>query len=156
MNIKEFARRVIDLSPQIIKSFVHHEHNYLSRGEITLPQFWALEYLHRNGKSKMNSLTKYLSISAPATTGLIDRLMVQGLVSRKDDPGDRRVVWIELTSSGNNIVKNINKQKTKVLINIFGKISQGDRDHYLNILEQIIKIANSMSATKNQKQIKNN
>ena len=94
MNIKEFANRVIELSPRIIRGFKQYENNYLTRGEITLAQFWALAYLASTGKSKMNSLAGYLKISPSATTGLISRLILQGLAVRKDDPADRRIVWI--------------------------------------------------------------
>ncbi|MGA2775814.1 MAG: MarR family winged helix-turn-helix transcriptional regulator [Candidatus Omnitrophota bacterium] len=144
MYIKEFANKVIELSPQIIRGFKQYENNYLTRGEITLPQFWALGYLDYNGKSKMNDLAKHLKISPSATTGLINRLIVQGLVVRKDDFHDRRIVWIELTPKGKGIIKSITKQKTETLIKVFGKISPKDREHYLNILEQVVKITASL------------
>jgi len=144
MNIREFANKVIELSPQIIRGFKQYENNYLTRGEITLPQFWVLNYLDCNGKSKMNNLAKHLKISPSATTGLIDRLLVQGLVARKDDFADRRIVGIELSAKGKGIIKSINKQKTETLIKVFGKISSRDREHYLNILQQVVKITASL------------
>jgi len=144
MDIKEFANKVIELFPCIIKNFKQYENNYLTRGEITLPQFWALGYLDCNGKSKMNDLAGHLSISPSATTGLIDRLMLQGLVVRRDDAHDRRIVWIELTAKGRGIIRSISKQKTESLIKVFGKISPGDREHYLSILEQVAKITVSL------------
>jgi len=148
MNIKEFANKVIELYPQIIRAFKQYENNYLTRGEITLPQFWALDYLDRNGNSKMNNLAKHLKISPPATTGLIDRLILQGLVVRKDDFHDRRMIWIELTVKGRGIIKSINKQKTETLIKVFKNISPEDREHYLGILEQVVKITASLQDTK--------
>ncbi|MDD5477656.1 MAG: MarR family winged helix-turn-helix transcriptional regulator [Candidatus Omnitrophica bacterium] len=150
MNIKEFASKVIELSPQIIRGFKQYENNYLTRGEITLPQFCALGYLGSNGKSKMNTLAKHLKISPAASTGLIDRLMAQKLVIRMADSGDRRIVWIELTAKGREIIKNINKQKTETLIRVFGKISPKDREHYLNILQQVVKITASLPDRKSQ------
>ena len=154
MNIKEFASKVIELSPQIIRGFKQYENNYLTRGEITLPQFWALGYLDRNGKSKMNDLARLLKISPSGTTGLIDRLIAQGLVIRKDDFHDRRIVWIELTAKGIGIIKSIRKQKTETLIRVFEKISPKDREHYLGILEQVVKITAALPDRKS-KVIKN-
>ena len=150
MDIKEFANKVIELFPQIIRGFKQYENNYLTRGEITLPQFWALDYLDRNGKSKMNNLAQHLKISPSATTGLMDRLIAQGLVVRKADFHDRRIVWIELTAKGRGIIKSITKQKTETLIKVFGKISPKDREHYLNILEQVVKITVSLPDRKSR------
>ena len=150
MNIEEFASRVIDLSPQIIRGFKQYENNYLTRGEITLPQFLVLGHLEDNGKSKMNNLAKNFKISPSAITGLIDRLLVQELVVRKADFADRRIVWIELTAKGREIIKSIKKQKTETLIRVFGKISPKDREHYLSILEQVVKITVSLPDRKSK------
>lgn len=150
MNIKEFASRVIDLSPQIIRGFKQYENNYLTRGEITLPQFLVLGHLEHNGKSKMNNLAKNFKISPSAITGLIDRLLAQELVARKADVSDRRIVWIELTIRGREIIKSIKKQKTETLIRVFEKISPQDREHYLSILEQVVKITASLPDRKSK------
>jgi DNA-binding MarR family transcriptional regulator len=143
MNIEEFARRIIQLTPLIIRGRAPHEHSYLTRGEISLPQFWALDYLHHNGKTKMKSLATHLSISPSATTGLIDRLMAQKLVARKNDLQDRRIVWIEVTSKGEDVICDIRRQKVRALMKVFGRISSDDRDNYLNILEKVAKITDA-------------
>ena len=150
MNIKEFADRVIELFPQISKGLMQREHNYLTKGDISLPQFWVLNHLYHNEKSKMNCLALHLKISPPATTGMIDRLIAQGMVLRKDDEQDRRIVWIELTSKGKSIIHNIRKEKAKTLIEVFGRISQKDREHYLNILEHVANIIDSPRDLKKQ------
>ena len=150
MNIKEFAGRVIELFPRISKGLMQREHNYLTKGDISLPQFWVLYHLYHNEKSKMNCLAKHLKISPPATTGLIDRLIAQGMVLRKDDEKDRRIVWIELTSKGKAIIRNIRKEKVRTLIDVFGRISEKDREHYLNILEQVANIIDSPRDLKKQ------
>ena len=144
MNIEKFVQEMIKLLPQITRGFAHYEHNYLTKGEITLPQFWVLDYLYRNKTAKMSELAQYLGTTRPAITGLVDRLIIQKLVNRKDDPDDRRIVWIELTSRGNNIIRKIKEQKTKALIKIFSRISSKDRIHYLNIIEQVVKIVNNL------------
>jgi len=150
MNINEFADKVIELFPRISKGLMQREHNYLTKGDISLPQFWVLNHLYHNEKSKMNCLAKHLKISPPATTGLIDRLITQGMVLRKDDEKDRRIVWIELTSKGKSIIRNIRKEKVNTLIEVFGKIAEKDREHYLNILEQVAQIIDSPSKFKKQ------
>ncbi len=152
MNIEEFARRMVELSPQVVRGFARYENNDLTKGKITLPQFWILDYLHRSGSDKMSSLAQYLNISPASTTGLIDRLMEQKLVTRKDDLHDRRIVWIELTFRGKDMILSIRKQKIQTLTEVFAKISSDDRLRYLDILERIVKIVNSLPRKKAQKQ----
>jgi len=146
LNIKDFVWKVIELFPQAAKAFHRHEHNYLSRGEITLPQFWALDHLYRNGRCKMNDLAKILMISPPATTGLIDRLIGQKLVARENDAHDRRIVWIDVTAGGKAVIRSIRSQKVRTLTRVFSKISAVDRGHYLDILQKIVNIPDNKTA----------
>jgi DNA-binding MarR family transcriptional regulator len=153
MNIKEFAERVIELSPQIAKGFLQDAPTYLTKSEITVPQFITLDYLARCGRSTMNNLAKHLMISPPAMTGLIDRLITQGLVTRGNDDGDRRIIWIELSAKGRQAIAAIKKHKIQNLVKVFSQISANDRIRYLDVLEQIVKINSSTADDKKNAKI---
>ena len=140
MDIQEFSRQMVELMPRCIRGFARHEHNYLSRGEITLPQFWALEYLSRQKGCLMNELADFLGISRPAATGLISRLIAQGLVRREDVVQDRRAVRVDITHKGKKIVAHILEQKRRTLIKVFSKISARDRAQHLMILKRVANI----------------
>jgi len=141
MDTEIFAQRMIELLPQFMRVFARHEHNDFTSGKITLPQFWALDFLYRAGAAKMSGLAQYLNVSPASATGLIDRLITQKLVVRKYDPNDRRVVEIELSLKGKGMIENIRKQKIQALTKIFGKVSSEDRAKYLEILDKVITTA---------------
>lgn len=140
MNAERFGQRVVTLLPQMIRGFARRESNYLSRGKITLPQLWVLEHLSRASDRPMNELARFLGISRPAATGLADRLIAQGLVRRREDPRDRRVVRVNLTPKGRKIQANLWEQKRRMLVEVFGKISPPDRAQYLATLERVVAI----------------
>lgn len=149
MNTEQFSKRMIELLPQCIREFSRHECNYLSRGEITLPQLWTLEYLSRHGGALMSELADFLEISRPAATGLADRLIAQGLVRRENVKEDRRVVRINITAKGKKTASNIWEQKRRTLVEVFSQISPRDREQYLLILEQVVHILTKKSAGSN-------
>ena len=138
MDRELFGRRLIDLLPQLIRGLARHEHSSLTRGDITLPQLWALEYLSRRDGSPMHELARALGISRPAATGLIHRLIVQQLVRRAHDAHDRRVVRVTITAKGRRITRNIWEQKRRAIVQVFGQISPTDRAQYLRILERVV------------------
>ena len=138
MDLKPFGDRMIELLPKLMRGVTQHEHNYLSRGKITLPQLWALECLSRQGNSPMNELARFLKISKPAATGLINRLIVQKLVKRQDDLKDRRIVRVAITPKGRQIIKSIWEQKRRTILQAFGQITPSDRAQYIAILEQVV------------------
>lgn len=48
----------------------------------------------------MNKLTCVLGCDASNTTGLVDRLEAQGMITRSKDPSDKRVTMIGLSKQG--------------------------------------------------------
>ena len=141
----------MELLPKVMRGFARYEHNYLRSGEITIPQFWVLEHLSRDGIAKMSHLAKFLGISRPAATGLVDRLITQGLVRRKADLKDRRIVWIEISSKGLRIMRSILKQKLNTCIKVFGQLKAVERRHHLLLLEQLVRILNPSGKDINNK-----
>ena len=131
---------MVELLPQMIRGFAQRESNYLSRGKITLPQLWVLEYLSRQGDADLNEIARFLRISRPAVTSLVDRLISQNLVGRAGDPADRRVVRVHLTLKGKRVLADIWDEKRRMLMEVFGKIPPPDRTQYLHTLEQVVAI----------------
>ncbi len=97
----------------------------------------------------MSDVADFLQTSRPAATGIIDRLVIQGLVKRQKDMHDRRVVRIKLSHQGSSIARDILRQRHRALVHVFGKISPSDRTQYLHILEQVVNILNETEFKKN-------
>jgi DNA-binding MarR family transcriptional regulator len=74
----------------------------VERWDLTLPQFDVLAELARAPKQGFTfvELSRLLLVTSGNLTGIIDRLAGQGLVRRKPDPRDRRVIRLNLTTKG--------------------------------------------------------
>jgi DNA-binding MarR family transcriptional regulator len=69
--------------------------------EITLPQFDVMAALARKPDGmKMTELSRFLMVSNGNVTGIIERLVNEGMVAREATEGDRRGVRVRLTASG--------------------------------------------------------
>ncbi len=135
-----FADKMNEIMPVIMQGFARRQVNELYKGKITLPQFLILDFLSRQGESKMTDMARFMQVTTAAMTGIVDRLVRDSYCIRVYDPRDRRIVKIKLTAKGNALVKKINTQKQQMVIKIFGNISEGDRRDYLRILMQIKEI----------------
>ena len=137
ISLSEFADKLNEIMPAISKEFLKHQTEEFYKVKVTLPQLVILDLLEREGESKMTDLANFTNVTTAAMTGIIDRLVRDGYVERAHDTRDRRIVNIKLTSKGTKLIGQINLQRRHSIINIFGKISQQDRDDYLRILTRI-------------------
>lgn len=137
LSLSEFARKMNEVMPVIMREFGRRLVSALYKGKITLPQFLLLEFLHREGESKMTALAHFMNVTTAAMTGIVERLVRAGYVIRTYEAEDRRIIKVKLTAPGMDLVKKINQQRCQMVIKIFGKISEADRREYLRILMQI-------------------
>lgn len=144
----EFADKMSQMMPIIIKEFAKRQANELYKGKITFPQFVILEFLSSHADSKMTDIAHFMGVSTAAATGIVERLVKYEYVLRGFDPKDRRIIKIKLTARGTELVKKINQQEREMIIKIFGKISETDRQDYLRILTQIKDILTADSIVK--------
>jgi DNA-binding MarR family transcriptional regulator len=66
---------------------------------LTLVQFHCLRHIHR-GAQTVSILAERQQISRPAASLAVEQLVGKELVTRADDPDDRRFVKLELTVEG--------------------------------------------------------
>jgi DNA-binding MarR family transcriptional regulator len=135
--LSAFADNLNEIMSVIMKGFGGRLVKELYKTNITLPQFFILKSLYREGQMKMTDLARYMNVTTAAMTGLVDRLVRDGYIERVRSDNDRRIIKVKLTSIGNGLVKRVNGRRRQMVIRIFGKISEGDRRDYLRILNQI-------------------
>jgi DNA-binding MarR family transcriptional regulator len=134
MSIEEFSARVNDIMPEIVREFTKDYGKEIYKLKMTPPQFITLDLLNKHGESKMTDLAHYINVTTAAMTGVVDRLVRDGYVSRNSDPEDRRIIKVALTAKGNRVVKDIVERRKAMTMKMFSLISQEEREKYLDIL----------------------
>jgi DNA-binding MarR family transcriptional regulator len=79
----------------------------LERHKLSLGQFDILATLRRNGRKgelSPSELLKNVALSSGGMTARLDKLEEAGLIARKPDPNDRRMLIIELTAHGEQVI----------------------------------------------------
>lgn len=83
-----------------VSRLMHRASADLAELNMTPPQMAALATLATVGEITMSQLSFFLGLALPTTTGIVDRLTKAGLVSRRRDGEDRRVVRVDITGAG--------------------------------------------------------
>ena len=79
----------------------------LLAANLTMPQLKILLILSLREGASGQELTGVMGVSLATITGIIDRLVAQDLVTRREDPRDRRVRRVELTPTGQELIDGI-------------------------------------------------
>jgi MarR family transcriptional regulator, organic hydroperoxide resistance regulator len=104
---------------------------------VTTAQYELLLVIRRHGKSGAgcSELGKHLAAPGPDVTRMLDRLDSAGLVARKRDEKDRRVVHTELTEKGEELLENAAPAVQQAELTVFDGLADRERAQ-LSILLQ--------------------
>ena len=82
-------------------------HNFICYSKekgLSMSQIGALFHIFRD-KSSVSEISDNLGVTSAAASQMLERLVQQGLILRKEDPNDRRVRQIVLTDKGHQILQ---------------------------------------------------
>ncbi|MEU4619045.1 MarR family transcriptional regulator [Actinoplanes sp. NPDC023801] len=94
-------------SIQLEHLFADDRSDPLFSSHLTMSQLKIMLLLSRHGTLAGGELARMLGVGAAALSGMIDRLVVQDLVTRTEDVNDRRVRRIGLTRAGTEVIEGI-------------------------------------------------
>lgn len=75
--------------------------------DLTITQLKVVLLLFITGHSRMSDIASELGVSLATATGVADRLVERNLLIRNGDPDDRRVVLCQLSSDGENLIRDL-------------------------------------------------
>jgi DNA-binding MarR family transcriptional regulator len=97
------------------------------RGGLSLVAASTLATLERGGPSRVTELAEAQSVTQPAMTGLVGRLVAQELVERSPDPDDRRGVLVALTAAGRALLTARRRERADALAVLLDDLDTADR-----------------------------
>ncbi|WP_422773282.1 MarR family winged helix-turn-helix transcriptional regulator [Plantactinospora sp. WMMC1484] len=118
--------QIMDTQREMQHHFANDPANPLFTLHLTLPQLKALLLLSAHGSIAGQELSAAMGVSLATMTGMVDRLVAQGLVTRREDPHDRRVRRIELSGPGRDLVDRFVTAGTEKMRRILDRLSEDD------------------------------
>lgn len=108
---------------------------------LTHPQFVALAVLVAHKQPcPMSDLIAVTLQDAPTMTGIVDRLVKMGLAERTRSEVDRRVVLVQSSPAGTELVNQIETQTLNEAQCNFANMSDEELSHYEELLQRILQM----------------
>ena len=95
---------------------------------LTRAQLRILAQLRQDGPAAVSQLASQLGVTLPSITATVDRLVQASLVTREDDPNDRRRVINRLTPTGTALIERLQEGRRARLISALEHLSAEDLD----------------------------
>lgn len=117
-----------------MKQFVDRSLKEAGMNEVSMGFIGVLLELYRADGQTLSELSDKLSLEKSTMTGLIDRMVKAGLVTRETDQSDRRVLRVWLTTRGRNVQTGV----ARVLGESYQRLTQGVADKEMERLEKLL------------------
>lgn len=126
--------------------FFAQERSPLFSSNLTMRQLKVVMVLSFTGSASGQDLAANLGVGLGTVTGIVDRLIGHGLVTRQEDPHDRRVRRIDLTEEGRELVEKFNDTG----LHQFRRIMERLETDTLRSLDQVMQEILTVAAELNQ------
>jgi MarR family transcriptional regulator, organic hydroperoxide resistance regulator len=92
--------------------------------KMTIAQLKSLFYISAKGSTNFKKLADALGVTPPNITGIIDRLVEQGLVSRTESSEDRRVLLLQVSEKGQQLVNTLIESRILKINTLFEQLTE--------------------------------
>jgi len=116
------------------------------RGSLSLVHLHVLTVLETGGPIPMGKLADALDVSVASATGIVDRMEQRGLVERRDDESDRRLVLVQTTDSGLLVFRVFDEQRHAALRSLIGRLTDEEQTALLTGLRAVRRAREELAA----------
>jgi DNA-binding MarR family transcriptional regulator len=95
--------------------------------QVTLPQLRVLVMVASRGPLNLGAVAAGLGVHSSNATRVCDRLATAGLLTRRDDPSDRRNLMLELTEQGRGVVDTMNANRRAAIEGVLSRMAPSRR-----------------------------
>lgn len=92
---------------------------------------FLLQFLCRKSPSTMGEISKEMQVPVSTATRVVDRLAARGMVTRKKDAKDRRIVRVYPEPEGKRLVRAVENHSFDVILKNFSQLSPGEMEAVL-------------------------
>lgn len=140
MSNPEMVEAIIDNLRRVFQAVNEYSKKAERETGLTGPQLWTIKVLSGAAPMRVSELARRMYLHPATVVGILDRLEGRGLVTRTRSAEDRRVVEIDLTDLGKDMIKKAPEVAQGLLVKGLEPLPDDDLAHIANGLEQLVKI----------------
>ena len=97
-------------------------------------------YISNHGATSLSKLAAALRVTPTNTTGIVDRLLKRGLITRTVSPDDRRVLLLRTTTRGDELIAELRQKRKERMAELFNHLTDKEAAIVADALNIMVKV----------------
>jgi DNA-binding MarR family transcriptional regulator len=127
----QHIKRILDCSGLLFQNMSPTRNQAWLTVNLTMPQLKALMCVASNNGAPSGHIARRLGVGLSTVTGIVDRLAEHDLVTRQEDPDDRRVTMVRPTLRGRTLVDELTRYRDEAITALLSRLDA----HQLQVVE---------------------
>jgi DNA-binding MarR family transcriptional regulator len=149
METAQLIGEIIELQRKVDRAWRQYQLDIWMSLPLTMAQVKCLFFISNQGSTNSRKLAEALKVTPTNITGIIDRLVKQGMVSRTGDASDRRILILKATAKGEGLVANLRERKRSRFSKILAHMSSNELIVLHRGLTSLVKTIEASEKVKN-------
>jgi DNA-binding MarR family transcriptional regulator len=108
------------------------------RHGITHAEWFTLDLIDENPGLSIKDIALTIGMTSSAATQIVNSLFEKGLVERKEEPVDRRIIHIHPSAQGVTLCLILKKEQMLMLATLFEKLTDEELKTYLSLQDKLL------------------
>ncbi len=143
MNKSVLIKEVVELQREAGRTLGEYAASVLIDSGLTMTQLKSLFLITHMVSTNFRKLAEALGVTPSNVTAIVDRLVQQGLVSRTENPEDRRIMVLQVTDKGRTVLANLRESGIKRMTEILTLLSVEELSALAQGLSALVIAANT-------------
>jgi DNA-binding MarR family transcriptional regulator len=126
MEKLELIREIIELQRKVDQARTQYEPDVWFGLNVTVAQLKSLFFISHQGTTNLSKLAAALGVTPTNVTGIVDRLVKKGLVTRTESDQDRRILLLRATDDGEELVAKLRERRRGYMSEVLALMSVGE------------------------------
>ncbi|MFL0198590.1 MarR family winged helix-turn-helix transcriptional regulator [Clostridium sp. WILCCON 0269] len=143
--VTKYSDKIINVFKNIHKTFTCKFQQFAKQYGFTAPQLAVIFHLYKNPGITLIELSNHLMLTKSTVSGIINRLVSQGVVTREIPQDNRRTVKLSISEDfkkNNDIIIMKENFIDHCISNIIKNMNPANVEELINALEELISLLN--------------
>jgi DNA-binding MarR family transcriptional regulator len=136
-ELRDKARRIRDLLHGVTRNLRRYIFSEIAGCGLTVPQLFLVQELRAQPGLTVTELSERLGLSKSTISGMVERLLRRGVITRRRSATDRRVVHLYLAPTLLEQASRLTVLKENYLARLLGRLEPDEVDDIIAALEKL-------------------